>query len=55
MIVKGYRIEKIVDTSETGMITDFEYNLPLAKIDLDDYERRLKKLCEPNSGHMITA
>ena len=53
--VKGYTVPKIEDKSETGMITDFEYNLPLAKIDLDDFERRIKKLAEPNSDNSITA
>jgi hypothetical protein len=53
--VKGYTVVKVDDKSETGMITNIEYNLPLAKIDLDDFERRLKKLAEPNTGHQVTA
>jgi hypothetical protein len=32
------------DTSDTGFITEFEYQLPLIKVDIDEFERRLKKL-----------
>ena len=44
MTLKGYSVDKIEDTSATGFITEFEFYLPLKKIDIDDYERRLKKL-----------
>jgi hypothetical protein len=50
---KGYKVEKISDTSETGFITDWEFNLPLGKIDIDDYERRLKKLIDPSCNESI--
>jgi hypothetical protein len=50
---KGYKVEKINDTSETGFITDWEFNLPIRKIDIDDYERRLKKLIDPSCNEGI--
>src|SRR5258708_5535892 len=46
MRVKGYTVDKIEDLSETGMVTEFELRLPLCKIDIDEYERRLKKLAD---------
>lgn len=36
------------------MLSDFERKLPIAKIDLDDFERRLKKLAEKENKDMIT-
>ena len=54
MKTKGYKTEKYVDNTPTGFITDFEFNLPLKKIDIDEYERRLKKLVEPGSKAFIT-
>jgi len=50
---KGYKTEKYSDSTPTGFITDFEFNLPLKKIDIDEYERRLKKLVEPGSKAYI--
>jgi hypothetical protein len=50
---KGYKAEKIFDSTETGFITDFEYTLPLKKIDIDEFERRLKKLVEPATDTKI--
>ena len=44
MTLKGYSVDKIEDNSLTGFITEFEFYLPLKKIDIDEYERRLKKL-----------
>ena len=54
MRVKGYSLNKIEDESETGMITDYEYELPLAYIDLDEYERRIKKLADPTTKDILT-
>ena len=48
MRAKGYSVPKIVDDSEASHITKFEYVLPLAYIDIDDFERRIKKLSQPN-------
>lgn len=50
MRVKGYTLPKIQDASELNMITDFEHKLPLTKIDLDEFERRLKKLSDASHG-----
>ena len=50
---KGYKAEKINDVSETGFLTDFEFTLPLNKIDIDEYERRLKLLVQPGSNETI--
>ncbi len=50
---KGYKVEKISDSGELGFITDFEFELPLKKVDIDEYERRLKKLVEPGSNDTI--
>lgn len=36
------------------MITEFERNLPIANIDLDDYERRLKKLADKENKDLIS-
>ena len=36
------------------MITEFEKNLPISGIDLDDYERRLKKLAEKENKDLIS-
>lgn len=54
MKVKGYSVEKIEDQGPLGMITEFESKLPLTEIDLDDFERRLKKLAEIDSKNLIT-
>ena len=52
--MKGYQITNITDSSETGVITEFENNLPLQKISLDDFERRIKKLGDSESGDEIS-
>jgi hypothetical protein len=54
MRVKGYSLPKIDDKSELHMITDFEKKLPLAMIDLDDFERRLKKLADKDNKDLIS-
>lgn len=45
--VKGYGVNSAPDESDTGMITAFERRLPFIKIDIDEFERRVKKLSEP--------
>jgi len=42
------------DTSETSMITRFERKLPFGRVDADEFERRLKKLVDPESKDIIT-
>ena len=36
------------------MISDFEQYLPFRRIDIDDFERRVKKLTEHSSGHYLS-
>jgi len=36
------------DNSDTGMITNFERRLPFVKIDIEEFERRVKKLSDPS-------
>jgi len=43
---KGYNIDILNDASELAAVTTFERNLPICKVGLDDYERRLKKLVD---------
>lgn len=45
--VKGYSAPNVVDNSSTGMITQFEKRLPVGKVDIDEFERRLKTLIDP--------
>jgi hypothetical protein len=52
--VKGYSPPNVDDKSETGMISNFEKKLPLGKVDIDEFERRLKKLVDPLSKDVIT-
>lgn len=37
-----------------GMITRFERRLPFGKVDVEEFERRLKKLIDPESKDKIT-
>lgn len=46
--VKGYSVPQIIDESEAGHITKFEYTLPLAFMDIDEFEKRIKKLGGPD-------
>jgi hypothetical protein len=52
--VKGYTLPKFDDKSELHMVTDFERKLPIAKMDLDDFERRLKKLGDKDNKDLIS-
>ena len=54
MRAKGYHLPKIEDKSELNFLSDFERALPLSRIDLDDYERRLKKLGTKEDKDFIT-
>jgi hypothetical protein len=45
--VQGFSAPKYDDRSDTGFITKFEWRLPLAKIGILEFERRLKKLISP--------
>ncbi len=42
------------DNSPMGCITKFESSLPLGKISVLEFERRLKKLIDPSAGDKIT-
>lgn len=54
MRAKGYTLPKVEDKSELNFLSDFERALPLVKVDLDDYERRLKKLGTKEDKDFIT-
>ncbi len=47
MKLQSLKPEKIEDNTQTVMITKFEETLPLRKITIDEFERRLKKLIDP--------
>lgn len=49
-----YKPEVIEDNTPTCMITKFEESLPLKKMTIAEFERRLKKLVDPTSGDKIT-
>lgn len=54
MRAKGYHLPKVEDKSELCFLSDFERALPLVKVDLDDFERRLKKLGTKDDKDFIT-
>ena len=47
--VKGYKApgEGVEDRTEMAYITEFERKLPFGLIDIDEFERRVKKLSDP--------
>ncbi|MFS8159276.1 MAG: hypothetical protein ACMG6E_03520, partial [Candidatus Roizmanbacteria bacterium] len=47
--VKGYSPPNVDDKSETGMISHFEKRLKFGAVDIDEFERRLKKLVDVQS------
>lgn len=49
-----YGAESISDSSELGFISAFEQTLPLKKIDIDEFERRLKKLVDSSNKDTIS-
>lgn len=48
MYTKGWVNEGVDDKSTIKFITEFEKDLPLRNISLDEYERRLKKMVSPD-------
>ena len=50
----GFTAPNPIDNSPTQMITKFESSLPLGKISLLEYERRLKKLIDPSANDCIS-
>ena len=47
MYANGWIIEGVTDDSQIKFITEFEKDLPLRNISLNEFERRLKKLATP--------
>ena len=47
MYANGWVNESVTDDSAVAFVTEFEKNLPLRNISLDEFERRLKKLVTP--------
>lgn len=52
--VKGYSPPNVDDKSETGMISHFEKRLKFGMVDIDEFERRLKKLIDVKSNDTIS-
>lgn len=48
------RPEIISDDTQCSMITKFEQTFPLKTMTIDEYERRIKKLADPNSNDTIS-
>ena len=47
-------MDRVADNTAMGFLTDFEYSfVPLKKMDIDDYERRIKKFVEPDCENLI--
>lgn len=55
MKMQQYKPEKIEDNTQTQMITKFEESLPLKRMTIDEFERRLKKLVNPNCQNKINS
>jgi hypothetical protein len=41
----GYEVHMPVDESVLGIITEMENQMPLCRVSIDEFERRIKKLC----------
>lgn len=54
MYANGWINETVVDNSKIKFITEFENDLPLRNMSLNEYERRLKKLCTPAMKDMVS-
>ena len=54
MYSNGWINETIVDNSSIKFITEFEKDLPLRNISLNEFERRLKKLVTPAMKDMVS-
>ena len=53
MYSNGWINETVVDNSSIKFITEFEKDLPLRNISLNEFERRLKKLVRPSMNDMV--
>ena len=53
MYANGWVIETVTDNSQIKFITEFEKDLPLRNISLNEFERRLKKLATPAMNDYI--
>ena len=53
MYANGWVNESVTDDSAVAFVTEFEKNLPLRNISLDEFERRLKKLVTPAMQDMV--
>ena len=51
---QGYQVLIVEDKSETGLITAWENTLSIGKVNLDDFERRIKKLVDSETGDELT-
>jgi hypothetical protein len=41
----GYEVHMPKDESVLGIITEMENQMPLCRVSIDEFERRIKKLC----------
>ena len=46
--MKGYSPPHADDKSDTGMVSHFEKRLMFGAVDIFEFERRVKKLVDPN-------
>lgn len=53
MYGNGWINETVADSSQIKFITEFEKDLPLRNMSLNEYERRLKKLVTPAMNDMV--
>ena len=54
LIAKGYTFNNYSDNGETKKITIFESNLPICKVALDDFEKRLRDFMDERKTTRIT-
>lgn len=54
LITKGYTFNNYNDNGETKKITNFESNLVICKVALDDYEKRLRDFMDERKTTRIT-
>lgn len=53
MRMQGYKVQQIEDTSLMAPVTKWQQTLPLSRMTLNEYERRLKKLLDHSNGDEI--
>ena len=53
MYANGWVNEAVKDASQIKFITEFEKDLPLRNMSLNEFERRLKKLVTPAMNDMV--